>query len=245
MTPVQPPSVVLVTPVWNDSARLAVFGAELAEALAAEDLPVRWIIADDGSGAEEVARLEELAENFRAVFPHVFVLPADAHRGKGGVIRAAWDSAPDADWYAFADADGAVCARDLLHLVHMAVGEECSVIAIRKTTAETEIIESPGRSLTHHVFLFAADFLLGLRSADTQCGAKVIKGADFRAIRPSLREDGYVFDAEWLFHLQHRGLPWMEVPVSWTEKPGAKVKPVRDGIRMFIALWRIRRRGGR
>lgn len=235
--------IVLVTPVWRDSARLAGFGTELAEALAAAHLPVRWIIADDGSGAEDLARLEDLAGKFRAVFPHVSVLAAEHHLGKGGTIRHAWDSTPGADWYAFADADGAVTARDMLNLLRTAIGGETSVIAIRKRTESTEIVESPWRSLAHHGFLLAADVLLGLRSADTQCGAKVFKGGDWRTIRPFLREDGYAFDAEWLFHLHQRGLVWREVPVSWEEKHGGKVHPVRDGLRMFVALVRIRRRG--
>jgi len=41
--------IVLVTPVWNDSKRLSEFGPSLAQALAASELPVRWVVADDGS----------------------------------------------------------------------------------------------------------------------------------------------------------------------------------------------------
>lgn len=44
---------VLVTPVWNDSARLAGFGPQLAAALAASGLRVYWIVADDGSSLME------------------------------------------------------------------------------------------------------------------------------------------------------------------------------------------------
>ena len=48
---------ILVTPVWKDSARLSVFGRELAEELAKRGSKIRWIIADDGSGEVEVERL--------------------------------------------------------------------------------------------------------------------------------------------------------------------------------------------
>lgn len=236
---------MLVTPVWNDSTRLAKFGEDLAEALAATALPIRWIIADDGSGFEEVGRLEKLAEKWRTTFAAVAVLPAASHLGKGGTVRNAWAAVPDAAWYAFVDADGAVSARDMLHLISMAVGEEENMIAIRKTTEETEIVESPWRSVTHHGFLWAADFLLGLKSADTQCGAKVLKGGDFRAIHASLREDGYAFDAELLFQLTLRSIKWREIPVSWTEKSGGKIRPIRDGIKMLATLWRIRRNAGK
>ena len=47
--PHKPHQILLVTPVWNDSARLAGFGATLAKALADSSLSIRWLIADDGS----------------------------------------------------------------------------------------------------------------------------------------------------------------------------------------------------
>ena len=48
------PKFLLVTPVWNDSARLERFGVRLAKALAVSGLNLTWVIADDGSDTEEV-----------------------------------------------------------------------------------------------------------------------------------------------------------------------------------------------
>ena len=56
--------IVLVTPVWNDAARLEAFGPELAAALASAGLPLRWVIADDGSCADERERLVALLADF-------------------------------------------------------------------------------------------------------------------------------------------------------------------------------------
>ena len=61
-----------------------------ADALAATQLPIRWMIADDGSGEEEHARLHELCKGFAAVFPGVELHCAERHAGKGGVVREAW-----------------------------------------------------------------------------------------------------------------------------------------------------------
>jgi glycosyltransferase involved in cell wall biosynthesis len=114
--PATPQQILLVTPVWNDSARLAVFGKDLAEALATTQLPIRWVIADDGSGVEEHARLQDLRKDFASVFPGVELHFADRHRGKGAVVREAWALAPEAEWLAFVDADGSVSAEDMLNL---------------------------------------------------------------------------------------------------------------------------------
>ena len=144
-----PKDILLVTPVWNDSARLAVFGTSLAKALAASRLPIHWIIADDGSAPAEHERLNELRAAFARVFPHVGLHFAGKHRGKGAVIREAWALAPDAQWLAFVDADGSVSAEDVLGLIGMAVSSGDSVLGIRKRTASTSLVESPWRGLVH------------------------------------------------------------------------------------------------
>jgi dolichyl-phosphate beta-glucosyltransferase len=240
---VPPHPILLVTPVWNDSARLADFGATLAEALAATPLPVRWIIADDGSKPGEHARLNDLKNTFARVFPHVDVHFAAHHYGKGSVVREAWALAPDADWLAFVDADGSVTAEGILELIRRALAADTSVLGIRKRTATTQVVESPWRGLAHRGFLLAAHLLIGLQCEDPQCGAKVLKGADYRRIAGRLTENGLAFDSELLSALMRDGSRWLEIPVNWIQKKGGKVHPLRDGWGMLAALWRIRRRG--
>ena len=238
--PGAPKQILLVTPVWKDSARLAVFGKDLAEELAATRLPIRWMIADDGSGDQEHERLIELRDGFATVFPCVELHFAERHAGKGSIVREAWALAPEAEWLAFVDADGSVCARDMINLVDRAVTTGNSVLAIRKRTATTHVEESFLRGLAHRGFLLAARAILGFHCEDPQCGAKVIKGEDYRAIAGQLREEGFAFDSELLAALDHDGRGWTEVPVTWIQKGGAKVRLFRDAWKMFVALLRIR-----
>ncbi len=237
-----PNEILLVTPVWNDSARLAEYGTSLAAALAGSPLPIRWVIADDGSGEGEHVRLTELKERFAKVFPHVELHFAASHCGKGSVVREAWELAPDADWLAFVDADGSVSAGDMLDLIGKAVAADESVLGIRKRTASTRIVESPWRGLAHRGFLLAAQVMLDFHCEDPQCGAKVIKGTDYRRIAPRLCENGLAFDSELLSTLKWSGADWLEIPVNWVEKKGGTVKPIRDAWGMLAALLRIRRR---
>lgn len=237
-----PHSISLVTPVWNDTARLAVFGRELALALAASPLPIQWIIADDGSTLDAPGRLLKLHSEFSEIAPSVRVHFSAAHHGKGSVVREAWALTPAADWLAFVDADGSVNAADLLKLISQALAHQTSVIAIRKRTATTQLVESRWRGIAHRGFLTLARWLLGLHSEDIQCGAKIFRADDYRAIAPRLAENGLAFDSELLGTLHRQGATWLEIPVNWAEKKGGKVKPLRDGWRMLIALFRIRRR---
>ena len=104
------PKFLLVTPVWNDSVRLEHFGVELAKVLAVSGLNITWVIADDGSDTEEVVHLERLKEKFSQIYSDVLLHLHPERSFKGGAIYQSWQQFPDADYYAFVDADGAVSA---------------------------------------------------------------------------------------------------------------------------------------
>lgn len=232
--------ILLVTPVWRDSRRLAVFGEALARALASSDLPIHWVIADDGSEKNEHEALRKLTTQFHEIFPKVELYFAPTHFGKGSVVREAWALYPDSEWLAFVDADGSVTAEEMLRLIAAARDSGKSALGIRKRTATTEIEESPWRGLFHQGFLIAANILLGLRCEDPQCGAKVLRGGDYRQVVARLREKGLAFDSELLFGLKRAGLDWIEVPVNWIQKGGGTVNPLKHSWGMLIALGRIR-----
>lgn len=235
-------TTILVTPVWNDSKRLAGYGADLARELAARDSRIHWLIADDGSEPEEIPRLQAQLEEYRKTYPHVSLHLASHHNGKGSVIREAWAVHPEADWLSFADADGSVNAPDMLDLIAHAVAHDQSTIGVRMTTESTRVQEGFLRGLRHRGFLLAVRLLLGFRTEDTQCGAKVIRGEDFRAVAPRLIELGWAFDAEMLGELHRAGYSWLEHPVNWVEKGASRIRPWKDSITMLISLIRIRRR---
>lgn len=236
------PRIVLVTPVWKDSTRLSIFGQSLAASLAAAPLPVHWVIADDGSGPGEIQRLQALQGKFAAIHPQTLLHCASAHRGKGAVVREAWSLDPEADWLAFVDADGSAQPSEVLRLIATAVAEDRSTLGIRVVTNTTKVVASPWRGLAHRTFPLAVRLLLGLRYQDPQCGAKVLRAADYRPIAPALVEAGLAFDSELLAHLDRAGVRCAEVPINWVEKKGGKVHPLRDAWGMLAALWRVRRR---
>ncbi len=148
--------------------------------------------------------------------------------------------AREAGWLAFVDADGSVSGGDMLGLIDRAVSEGCSVMGIRKQSATTRVRESLWRGFFHRAFLMAVRVILDVRSEDPQCGSKVIHGDAYRRVADRLRENGLAFDSELLAGLMRDGSEWIEVPVSWEEKPGGSVMPLRDGWSMLAALVRIR-----
>jgi dolichyl-phosphate beta-glucosyltransferase len=232
--------ILLVTPVWKDASRLAGFGAKLAETLAQSDHDVDWLIADDGSGPEENERLQALQSKLSAVYPKVSLYFAEEHHGKGSVVRSAWALHPEADWLAFVDADGSLSPDELIRMFDTAKEGGKTVLAIRERTETTHVDLSFPRAIAHRLFILAVRILVGVKCEDPQCGAKILLGSDYRPVASSLKEDGLAFDAEMLTALAAHGVKWKELPVTWIEKGGGKVRPMRHAWGMLAALWRIR-----
>lgn len=174
--PASEQKIVLVTPVWNDSARLEIFGPKLARALADSGLSVRWIVADDGSSAQEQGKVAALVECLTAVYPAVEAMLFSGRSRKGGAIYRAWDACPQADWLAFVDADGAIDAASTVRLLQRAGegGANVAVAGIRHDAADTPVRRPWGRRLAFRIFTALVRCWGGIDFEDTQCGAKVV-----------------------------------------------------------------------
>jgi hypothetical protein len=81
---------------------------------------------------------------------------------------------------------------------------------------------------------------LGLRLHDTQCGFKLFHRERSKRTFEQLTTFGFGFDPELLFLARRNGLKICETPVRWSHAEGSKVRFMRDGIRMFFDLVRIR-----
>ena len=75
---------------------------------------------------------------------------------------------------------------------------------------------------------------------DTQCGFKLFT-AEAANVAFSLQQiHDFGFDVEVLYICHKNGYRIVEVPVNWTDIPGTKVRLIRDSLRMFKDVVKIR-----
>src|SRR5437879_3213303 len=98
------------------------------------------------------------------------------------------------------------------------------------------------RSFLGKTFGFITRRLLGLTVRDTQCGFKMFRREAAVRLGELCCEPGYLFDVELLCWAKWLGYRFVEVPVSWRDVPGSKVRLLRDGAKMLCGLWRLQRR---
>jgi dolichyl-phosphate beta-glucosyltransferase len=232
------PQLAVVIPAYNEAGRIGPYLAEVRGHLdAAYPGGYEVIVVDDGS-ADATA---ELVLGAAAGWPQLRLFRLDANAGKGAAVRAGVGDAT-ARRVLFADADGATPIAEEWRL-SAALARGAAVAAGSRYAPGPGVTRTrlPRRALVGAAFRLAARTLVGVRVVDTQCGFKMFTADAARTLFGAGRETGYLFDLELLALAERFGLPVAEVPISWSEKPGSKVRFVRDGLRMFTGLWRLRR----
>ena len=250
--PVNPSTVSVVIPAYNEGARLPAFVEELTRACLTVSSPVvEVLVSDDGSAPDHVERERasiEAAQTRLAAegSPHRFHFRAAGRNGgKGSAIRAGWrDADPQAEWLAFLDADGAVSAREFLRLATLAVGspELDVVVGSRVRMAGRHVERSFFRHLQGRVFATLTDARFHLGYYDTQCGVKLFRASLLRPVLEQLQEDRWLLDVELLVRMRERGARPLELPIDWADAGDSKVRFGVDAVRMFWGLRQMHRR---
>jgi len=235
---------IIVIPAYQESRRLPAYLHQLLPLCEKSTEKISIQIVDDGSGPEEVDRLLEQIEPLRKEFSCLAEpLLLARNRGKGGAVYEGWKQSPACDILGFLDADGSIPAPEVIRPIEMAtVHPGRSLCASRIKMLGRSITRSAKRHYVGRLYATLLSLLLDLPVYYSQCGYKLLPYPAYLRIRDRLMEPGFAFDAEILMLLSDAGVDMVEVPIDWHDEPGSKVHLVRDGIRMALALHRIRRR---
>jgi dolichyl-phosphate beta-glucosyltransferase len=76
--------------------------------------------------------------------------------------------------------------------------------------------------------------------SDFTCGFKAFTREAAKVIFSRQTLDDWSFDAELLYIASRQGVKVKEVPVRWTDAEGTRVRLLRDALRSFLGLFRVR-----
>jgi len=232
------PGVSIVIPAYNEEQRLPAYLTEVRTYLDRGDLQIEVLVVDDGSKDGTAAYVRGI----EAVDPRVRLVQQPYNQGKGNAVRRGVLEARG-QYVLFTDADGATPIMELDKLLP-AVGRnaEIAIGSRRLIAADAERERTGLRELMGRVFYSFVNFLAVPGVRDTQCGFKLFRTDVARELFHDLNESGWAFDVELLYRAQLFGYGIAEVAVNWHEVAGSKINPLRDAIKMFLAIFRIRRR---
>ena len=228
-------SVSIVVPAFNEAGRIAESVRKIDAFARESTLPLELIVVDDGS-------VDQTAEIVRQLgIKGLRLIRNRENHGKGYTVRQGVLSA-SGEYVLFTDADLSAPIEELNKLLDIAVRESADIVIGSRALDRRyiEIHQSRLREVGGIVFNLMVRVLLGLRLHDTQCGFKLFHRERSRGVFLKLTTLGFGFDPELLFLAKRQGLKIREAPVRWSHAEGSKVKFLRDGVRMFLDLVRIR-----
>ncbi len=225
-------SLSIVIPAFNEEQRLT-RTLELAAAyLHRRQLPSEVIVVDDGS----TDRTAEVARMFER--KGVRLIRTRRNRGKGHAVRRGVLAARMAH-ILFTDADLPV-PLETLDAWRAQPAAEILIASRRLRGARALTPPKWPRRVAGAIFsgLVRALVLPGIR--DSQCGFKLFSRPVGRAVFRRLMVSRFCFDVEVLLNARCLGYRVHEMPVTWSNGPNSSVHLMRDSIRMFVDLARIR-----
>jgi dolichyl-phosphate beta-glucosyltransferase len=229
------PVLSIVVPAFNEAARIGDTMKKIAEFLRDSPLSYELIVVDDGSSDNTSAIVTNLRTS------ELRLLRNEENHGKGYTVRQGVLAARG-EYVLFTDADLSAPIDEVNKLLAIAVNEGLDIV-IGSRAVDRRYIEnhqSRLREIGGIAFNFIVRLLLGLRLHDTQCGFKLFRRERCRRIFEQQTTNGFGFDPELLFLAKRNGLSIRETPVRWSHAEGSKVRFLRDGVRMFTDLVRIR-----
>jgi dolichyl-phosphate beta-glucosyltransferase len=201
------------------------------------------ILTDDGSSDKTVELLKAFAKKNEGVR-----VVENPHRGKGPTVSAGMLAATG-QYRLFTDFDQSTPLSDFEKFLPYIDDGYDVVIGSRALQGAKREKEPLHRHVMGLVFNVLVQLIAVPGIHDTQCGFKLFTAEATESLFPKLvvyggkeRQDAFTgaFDVELLLLARRNKFSIAEVPVGWEHNETERVNPLKDSVRMFVDIVKIR-----
>ena len=225
--------ISLIIPAYNEAAIIKNTIETALSFLERNYSDYELIISDDGS----TDKTEIIARGIND--PRLRIIGHKPNKGKGCAVREGMLSA-DGEIVVYTDADLAYGIEAVGELIKK-LKDEGTEIAIGSRKLHPEGFEDYPliRLLASRLFSFLTGLLAGFHY-DTQCGLKAFSSRSAKKIFSRCKSDGFAFDFEVMMLAKGLSYSVTQLPVKIINHRDSKVQVLRDSIKMFGDIIRIR-----
>jgi len=235
----------VIIPAYNEKENISKgLLDQVVEYLNQQSYTWEIIISDDGSTDGSVAALEQFAEKNK----NVRVL-RNKHAGKAQTVTSGMLNAKGS-WRLFTDFDQSTPISEVKKLLERAEQGFDIVIGSREMVGAKRDKEPWYRHLMGRGFNLWVQMVAVPGVLDTQCGFKLFSEKATTSLFPNLVvygkqarfKDAFTgaFDVELLFLAIKNNFSIREVPIKWHHMRTNRVSPIKDSLRMFRDLLKIK-----
>lgn len=221
----------------NEEQRLGASLRKIGAYHAEREAEAEIIVVDDGS--TDNTALTVVIHSLE--IPGLRLIRYPLNRGKGYALRTGVLSSRGR-LVLLADADLSTPIEELETLRPHLAPETCQIAIGSRALALSEIrrAQPVWRRGMGRLFNLAVRLLVVDEFQDTQCGFKLFTGEAARQLFSVAQVDRFAYDVEILALARQHGFRVAEVPITWSNAAGSKVRPLLDSLQMLADLLRIR-----
>jgi glycosyltransferase involved in cell wall biosynthesis len=231
------PSLLLLIPAYNEEERIGPVLRRYCEYFR-EHYSGRFelVVVLNGCRDNTLGVVDAAAADFPEIRALEYVNPI----GKGGALIEGLKLAGIADLIGYVDADGATAPEAFLDLVRHCKDVDCAIGSRWIPGAVIEQTQSLKRRVFSRCFHMLVEFLFHMHIKDTQCGAKVMRRQAVESVHSALRIADVAFDINLLYSLKRNGFTIREVPTTWTDQIGTKIRLNKGALGILLSVVRLR-----
>ena len=225
----------LVIPFYNEETRLQKSLPLIVDFIRAQSFSCELILVDDGSSDSSVRVIEEIMQRFSYQLLHNPV-----NQGKGNAVKRGMLAAKG-KYILFSDTDLSTPLEEAVKFFpSFDEGYDIVIGSRALDRSKVEIRQNPLREFMGRVFNLFAQTLSFKGIQDSQCGFKCFTKKAAHTLFNLQKIPGFAFDAEILYLAQKKGFQIKEESVIWRNESQSRVKILKDSLKMFRDLFRIR-----
>lgn len=234
----------IVIPAYNEMENFqAGCLQQVANYLEQKHLDWEVIVVDDGSDDGSSQKIKEWVKQ-----KHQWRFIQNSHHGKVAAVKTGVLAASK-PYTLFTDFDQATPISEIEKLLPFVKKGYQIVIGSRELKGSLRQQEPWLRHLMGKIFNLMVKIVAVRGIEDTQCGFKLFKTTDAKKLFKNLKvyrlkKEKYAFtgafDVELLYIATKWGLKIAEVPIHWKYVPTQRVNPLRDSLKMFFHILKVR-----
>jgi len=223
----------IIIPAYNEEKRISKTVARILEFFEKKKVDFEIIVVNDGSND----KTSEAVKIFRN--KKIRLLEFSPNHGKGFAVKQGMLNAKG-DIILFSDADLSTPIEEFDKLINY-IKDFDVIIGSRSIKGANVVKHQPfyrelmGKIFNKIVRLFTIRGII-----DTQCGFKIFNQKAAKDVFSRTRITGFGFDVEALFLAKILKYKIKEVPVTWINDEQTKISPVKDSLKMFIEVLKVR-----
>ncbi|MCM8763999.1 MAG: glycosyltransferase family 2 protein [Candidatus Omnitrophica bacterium] len=226
----------IVIPAYNEEKTIQNTLNKVYDFFKKTDLIFEIIVVDDGSSDLTALKVNEIKRNYSCI--NLVSYPKNA--GKGEAVKRGV-MASKGNLILFSDADLSTPISEVGKFLPFINQGYDIVIGSRRVKNSLITNKQPlYRRISGRIFQSLVRLILNLPFSDTQCGFKLFKRHIARELFSSLVHKGFIFDVEIVYKANVAGYKIKEIGVIWANDPSTTVKFLKDSLKCFIDLIKIR-----